>query len=218
MPMPIRDLSGHVFGKLTVIEIDNSGFRPIRWLCRCECGNMALVRSSNLLKQDGTKSCGCKVYDKRGPRPDLTERNIKNAKYIKSSKRTLSTWKSMTSRCLNEKDKDYKNYGGRGIKVCKRWSSFFNFLDDMGERPKGMTIDRIDTNGDYKPENCRWATPLVQANNRRDNQYVEYNGEVKTVRQWAESSSVEYKTLLYRVKAGWNFHEAITTPSLIRRK
>lgn len=217
MAMPIKDLTGMVFGKLTVVRIDDSGSRPIKWICVCSCGKEKAVRSSNLVS-GSTASCGCKVYDNRGKRPDLSERNRRNAKYNKSSNRTLRTWKAMKSRCLNENDKDYKNYGGRGITICDRWISFFNFLEDMGERPHGMTIDRIDTNGDYTPDNCRWATPKTQANNTRYNYYVEHNGEVKTVRQWSEQSAVEYKTLLYRISSGWNFEEAMKTPSLIRRK
>ena len=126
----------------------------------------------------------------------------------------------MKSRCYDENDKDYPKWGGRGIKVCKAWTdSFAEFYKDMGERPYGHTIDRINNEGDYEPGNCRWALPKTQSNNTRKNYYVEYQGKVQTAKQWAEELGiVEYKTLLYRLRTGWDTKAAMTTPSTIKRK
>lgn len=133
---------------------------------------------------------------------------------------TYRSWTSMRQRCNDVDDKDYANYGGRGITVCERWNnSFAAFFQDMGERPEGHTIDRINNNGNYEPGNCRWAKVKTQSNNTRKNYYVEYMGRVQTAKQWAEELKiVEYKTLLYRLRTGWDTHEAMTTPSTIKRK
>ena len=99
----------------------------------------------------------------------------------------------MKHRCYNPNCSQYKNYGARGIKMCDRWfCSYENFLDDMGERPEGMSIDRIDVNGDYEPSNCRWADSETQCNNRRNNIYIEYNGETKTLKQWCDIFEMDY--------------------------
>jgi hypothetical protein len=108
---------------------------------------------------------------------------------------------------------DYPNYGGRGIKVCERWDkSFLNFLEDMGLRPYKMSIERIDVNGDYTPENCRWATSKDQMNNRRNNVFLEFDGNRLTVAQWAEKIGFKYSTLKMRLVKGWDVQRALTTP------
>jgi len=126
----------------------------------------------------------------------------------------------MISRCYNKKNKDYQKWGGRGIIVCDEWrNSFIEFFKYMGERPKDHTIDRIDNNGNYEPGNCRWAKAKTQSNNTRKNYYIEYMGKIQTAKQWAEElGNVEYKTILYRLRTGWDTHAALTTPSTIKRK
>lgn len=152
-------------------------------------------------------------------RPDLAARNKANATHGMTGSRTFKTWDSMIYRCNNPSSKDFPRYGGRGIKVCARWdNSFEAFLADMGERPEGMTLDRIDHEGDYSKDNCRWATPLTQARNRRNNRIIEYKGESGPVSYWAEKMGIERKTLEYRIRVGWDIERALTTKSLIPRK
>lgn len=126
--------------------------------------------------------------------------------------RTYLTWDNMLQRCRNPRNTWYKNYGGRGIKVCERWSKFENFLADMGERPPGRTIDRKDNDGDYEPDNCRWATKKEQSNNHRRNRYLTcYDGPkgTKTLTEWAAISGRHYTTILHALKRGWTHKEAV---------
>ena len=127
----------------------------------------------------------------------------------KLNKRLYSTWKGIRQRCLNKKNKQYNFYGGRGIKICKRWDKFENFLSDMGNRPKLKSLDRINNDGDYKPSNCRWATKKEQALNRRSNVYLKYKGESKTISEWAEFAGFKFDTLWMRLKRGHTIKEAI---------
>lgn len=155
---------------------------------------------------------------KRKPRPDLAERNRANARHGLTRTTVHNVWCGMRDRCLNPNNKDYSRYGGRGIAVCKRWLIFENFLEDMGHPPAGHSIDRIDNDGNYEPENCRWATGKKQSRNRRSNVLVTAFGETKTVAEWSLTCGVERKTLQYRIRAGWDHEKAVSTPSTINRK
>lgn len=131
---------------------------------------------------------------------------------------THAIWRGMLSRCRNPKSKDFPRYGGRGITVCDRWLQFVNFLADMGERPAGMSLERLDGAEGYSPENCTWATPTQQARNRRGNVCITHDGRTATVAEWAERTGLERKTLEYRIRVGWPAERALTTPSTINRK
>lgn len=152
-------------------------------------------------------------------RPDLAERNKKSATHGMSGNRTYGIWNNIRERCLNTKNKDFQNYGGRGITVCDRWKkSFICFLEDMGEAPRQMQIDRINNDKGYTKENCRWTTVQVQANNRRTCVMVTFNGKTKTIADWSREFGIERKTLEYRIRVGWDIEKALITPSLIKRK
>lgn len=219
MPALAQDVTGQKFSRLTAIKIVGKRKKANLWLCVCDCGQETTAIVTQLKRGDKT-SCGCKRKEPKGPRPDVAKRNKESAKHSMSGSYTYSSWQSMKSRCYDENDKDYPKWGGRGIKVCKAWTdSFAEFYKDMGERPYGHTIDRINNEGDYEPGNCRWALPKTQSNNTRKNYYVEYQGKVQTAKQWAEELGiVEYKTLLYRLRTGWDTKAAMTTPSTIKRK
>lgn len=156
------DMTGERYGRLVCLrpaEVrDKSG--GLRWMCRCDCGNTTLVQRGNLVGGTVT-SCGC--Y-----RIEVNYQNGKGIKHGHASNPSgaYKTWEAMRGRCNNPNSDWYHRYGGRGIEVCERWDSFANFLADMGERPEGMTIDRIDSDGNYGPDNCKWATHKEQSNNK----------------------------------------------------
>lgn len=123
-------------------------------------------------------------------------------------------WKAMKQRCFNSNNSRYKDYGGRGIKVCSEWlgeNGFQNFYTDMGERPIGKSIDRIKNNLDYCKENCKWSTPKEQSSNRRNSVFITYNGKTKTAKQWADEIGISYQTFWIRLKKGWSVERSLTT-------
>ena len=153
------DLTGQRFGQLVVLKDIGRKRGLVFWLCQCDCGKQTKVISNNL-RTGNTKSC----HD-RG-RPPIIHGHCRRPSNHGSP--TYMIWCTLRQRCQNPNNPNYRNYGGRGIKVCKRWNKFENFLADMGERPKGRSIDRINNDGDYKPSNCRWATWSQQMKNRRE--------------------------------------------------
>jgi len=192
------DLTGLSFGKLIVLRQEDSmgvGRKTrSRWLCLCQCGEKSTVNGSNL-RFGITKSCGCLVVE------SVSKSSFKHGH---SKSPTYIAWQSMKWRCSNRKATDYKDYGGRGIKVCDRWkNSFESFLEDMGEKPsKRFSIDRIDNNGDYKPFNCKWSTQIDQQNNRNNNRKITINGETKNLIQWCRHFDVPQSTAWNRLDRG----------------
>ena len=206
--MKLVDLTNKRFERLTVIKrVNNSKHGDARWLCKCDCGNQVIVSSPNL-KSNHVKSCGClakeiksQIHKKHG----LTSTKI----YI--------IYHSMLNRCYNKNDKSYFRYGGRGISVCPEWRkdfiNFYNWAMQNGYR-EDLTIERINVNDNYKPDNCRWATITEQANNRRTSKYIEYKGEVHTIAEWAKIYNIPYLMFYRRLKRGWDFDKCIKTPPL----
>lgn len=197
----IVDITGNRYGRLVVKGYAYSKGKYTFWICRCDCGNGKIIRKDSLTTGN-TRSCGC--LDTETKKKIFT----KHGMYGTS---TYNIWAAMLSRCNNPKQLEYHNYGGRGIKVCIEWEDFTNFLNDMGEKPEGMSIDRIDVNKGYSKENCRWATNDTQQNNRRDCLYITYKGRKQTLKQWSRELGINCKTLNYRIyKANWPIEKAFT--------
>ena len=206
----IKDLTGLKFGFLTVLEkTEKRVGGSVIWKCICDCGNTTEVSSGNL-HSEHTKSCGCHKSKVSSETCIETFTKHGHGKLGNISK-TYSTWLHMLDRCNNSKNDSYKNYGGRGIKICERWYDFAVFLEDMGERPTGKTLDRIDVNGNYEPSNCRWATIQEQHNNKRGNRKFNYNGETLTISQLAHKYGIDRANLSYRLKSGWPIDKALNT-------
>ena len=201
-----QDIEGQKFGMLTVVGFIGINKRGNSiWCCKCECGSQWVTVHANNLKNGHTKSCGCLHLVR------IEEVNTKHGhKRTNNVSRVYSTWISMKRRCHSPKCKHYLDYGGRGITVCDRWQKFENFLEDMGEPWKGMSIDRIDVNGNYELSNCRWATKKEQANNTRRNHLLTLNGRTQTMTQWAEEIGIKSPTLRHRLRAGWSIERALT--------
>lgn len=200
----IKKLDGLVFGRLTVVGFSHMD-KVAYWNCVCECGNNYVANGSRL-RQCRVKSCGCLAKETAAKL--LTTHGLSRSPIYES-------YRSMLKRCNSLTDKEYHNYGGRGITVCSRWlSSFENFALDMGERPEGKTLDRINTDGNYEPTNCKWSTHKVQANNKRNSVYLEIDGESKTISEWADISGIAYQTIQRRVKTyNWSHKDAVFKPS-----
>jgi len=182
------------FGKLTALE--NLGRRAedgkVEWRCKCDCGNETIVTEKNL-KNGNSTSCGCVRLEKATKHKHCIH---------KGHSVTYRTWQGIKQRCNNPNCEEYHNYGGRGIKICDEWNApdgFVIFLRDMGEKPKGKSIDRIDNNGNYCKENCRWATHKEQCNNTRRNKYYTFHGIIKTLNQWADTVNIPKDILQSRV-------------------
>ena len=197
-PCPI----GERFGSFTVIsDVPHVPRAKRKWIVLCDCGVTKEVAASSL-RSGGTKSCGC-----------LKHENPYNRTHNRSRTPAYGVWAAMRRRCNNSNSLYFYRYGGRGIKVCERWSSFSNFLADMGECPTGMTLDRIDNNGNYEPGNCRWATRKEQSRNTSTNRFETAFGETKTMAEWAADPrcAVNVSTIYRRLARGWDFERSIAT-------
>lgn len=182
------DLTGMRFGRLLVLERTNERSNTfVVYLCVCDCGKQKKA-TTGALRSGNTRSCGClEIENRKRINSNFSEASRKHSGWGTA---TYSSWSRMKDRCSNHENKDY---GGRGIKICEEWiNSFDAFLRDMGKRPYGHSIDRIDVNGDYCKENCRWSIPKVQCRNRTNNVYVLYEGREITVAEFAEIHSMSW--------------------------
>lgn len=199
------DLTGKRFGRLTVIErAENYKGCQTQWRCKCDCGNEAVVRGA-YLNSGVTKSCGCYKAEA-----------VKTAslKHGKVKTRLWRIWVNMRGRCQQKSSSQYKYYGERGIKVCDEWSEFVPFMEwALGNGYKeNLTIDRIDTNGNYCPENCRWVTSAEQNRNKSSNHFITIDGETKILADWARTSGLDARLIGRRLKDGWDAKTAVFKP------
>ena len=200
------DITGKKFNKLTVVErLQNDvGGIPV-WLCMCECGNFTRVRGKNL-KNGSVKSCGCILKNGTTKTHGLSRTKIYN------------TWSSMKARCFNPKSRSYKRYGARGITVCEQWKNsfeeFYSWSIQNGYN-ENLTIERINNDGNYCPENCKWIPQKEQCRNRSTNIEFEYMGKKHILIEWCEILNLDYKFIHNRIyKMGWSFEKSISTPKI----
>jgi len=210
---PLRNRVGERFGRLTVVgphaRRENGGQMRTYWRCRCDCGNYVEVFVGSLT-EGLTQSCGCYRDEVSGARfKDWNER--RSTGHCREP--LYGTWTSMVSRCHSENDQAYCYYGARGISVCARWrESFEAFRDDMGPRPSGRTLDRVNNDGDYTRENCRWATTQEQHRNRRGLCLLTFQGKTQTITEWAAEVGIPRVTLYGRRRRGWSVERTLTEP------
>lgn len=198
------DITGQTFKYLTAIKPVGSGKGGVVWECRCKCGK-TINATAKSLRRGNTKSCGCLNSER------VIARNKAGATHGMTGTPTFTSWDSMIQRCTNPNHKAFEYYGGAGVKVCPAWlNDFSSFYKDMGERPAGMTLERIDNDKGYEPGNCRWASPLEQANNRRNNISLTVGGVTDTLANWSRKTGIGQKTIMYRIKNGWSDEQALS--------
>jgi len=206
----VRDLKGQRFGRLVVLyDTGERKHRNVVWHCRCDCGTEVDVIGRNLTS-GRTKSCGCYHRER------VAEVHTVHGMSRKRKRHPIyGTWHAMLQRCENPNDHSYKDYGGRGITVCDEWHDsviFINWALASGWR-EGLTLDRIDNDGNYESSNCRWITRKENSRNKRNNHLITFNGKTQTMAQWAEEVNIPYHTLKYRIgRYHWPIERALTEP------
>jgi len=190
----VKDITGNKYGRLTVLGLDSVRNRSSYWLCLCECGNEKVVRN-DCLKSGNTRSCGCL---NREPREVI---------HGLARTRLYRIYHAMKQRCYNPNANHYDRYGGRGIRICDEWLNDFQTFAEWAISDgyaSGLTIDRIDNDGNYEPSNCRWVTQRVQTRNSSRNTSIEYNGERRILTDWCELYGVNIATAAHRLARGWS--------------
>lgn len=199
---------GQRFYRWTILKAyPNQKMRSLFYLCVCDCGTEKKVLDRTLRYSYG-KSCGCLSGELAAKRL-----KIHNTTHGKTKSPEFNAWQAMWNRCENKNSAMFHRYGGRGIRVCRRWEKFENFYEDMGPRPKNKkSLDRINTDGNYEPSNCRWASWSEQQNNRGNNRIISYNGKTQTMSQWSKEVGIEVRTIWYRLNKGYSIKDALTKP------
>lgn len=194
------------YGQAQVIEyVGMNKTHNCLWLCKCDCGN-TFVTTATHLRSGHTKSCGCLRDEKTA---------IRFTKHDLSNSRLSSIWRNMKGRCTNLKTKEYHRYGGRGIKVCSQWNDDFKSFYDWAMRngySDNLSLDRIDNDKDYAPDNCRWADRKMQCRNKSNNRHFLLNGQQKTLVEWCEIYGMKYSTVYRRLRRDWSLKKALVTP------
>ena len=203
----VIDISGNRYGRLLVLErFGKTGDGKATWKCVCACGREVVVSGKDL-RSGNTRSCGCLQKETAASRHTI---------HSISSTRLYKIWMQMKERCYNPNTPQYKDWGGRGITVCDDWlnnvQAFYGWAMNNGYADD-LSLDRIDNNKGYSPDNCRWATREDQCNNKRTNRLITYNGKTQTISQWADELGINYYTLQSRItKYKWSIEKALTTP------
>lgn len=211
-----KDETGNRYGRLLVIGLaDCHKNKQLWWKCKCDCGSEVVVKGASL-RNGATKSCGCIS------REAFSLEGKKKRTHGYSRTPIYTVWTSMKARCYNENNWAYPYYGGRGIKVCDEWlgkdgaKNFCSWAFENGyegsSNHRHCTLDRIDNDGDYCPENCRWVCAVEQANNKRNNRFIEFNGAMHTFTQWSKITGLPTTTIRSRIYQGWPTEKALTVP------
>lgn len=207
------DISGQRFGKLLAIKCIEKVNYTAKWLCQCDCGCCKITRIDSLLS-GRCKSCGCLIKEKK-----VKHGGAKNGK----TERLYGVWQHMKGRCYNQNNEHYDRYGGRGITVCNEWLHDYNTFREWAlnngynknAKHGECTLDRIDNNKGYSPDNCRWVNMRTQDNNKSTNKYYQYNGESHTLSEWSDILGVKCRMLEGRIEKGWDFTKAIETEKCV---
>lgn len=196
--MKLDNIKGKKYGRLTVMDYAGKS----KWICKCECGTYKEIQSAHL-KDGHTKSCGCL-------QKEIIKKNA--GSHYQTKTKLYKKYRSIIDRTEYPSNKSYNDYGARGIKMCSEWRNnfvnFYNWALKNGYSDE-LTIDRIDVNGDYEPNNCRWVDIYTQANNKRNNVYYEYKNEKHTLREWARIKNIPFSTLRHRIERGWDMEQAL---------
>ena len=208
MKANLINLVGERFERLLVLSrSENSLSGKVKWLCRCDCGNEKTIGSA-ALRSGATRSCGCFNLER------CAELKTKHGMITHSA---YGTWKSMMGRCHNSNDKDYADYGARGIVVCEAWHDMPTFAQDVGEKPANCSLERIDNSKGYEPSNCKWATPFEQGANKRNNHHLLIHGEVIHLAEVSRVYGIKESTLRNRLYLGMSDEDAVFVPVRMRR-
>jgi len=210
--MALPDFTGRTFGRWTVLHRDGKKNEAIAYLCRCQCGTERRLQAS-WLNTGKSASCGCVAIEK------LISRNMRHGS---GNRRLRRVFKGMKDRCLKPNHEYFPDYGGRGISICERWlrgdgdsSGYKCFVIDMGDRPSpAHTLERIDNDKGYSPDNCKWATRAEQMLNRRNTIKMTFNGVTKPMAVWSRELGIPWGALRQRLLRGWSDERSLTTPSL----
>jgi len=207
MGRKVIDLTGQRFGRLVVFEYLGREHHSSKWSCICDCGTWVTALAATL-KSGTTKSCGC--YRRERMEWLKRKHGERGGKKRQTGSPEYKAWDSLRQRCMNPNDASYEWYGAKGVRVCERWNDFANFLADMGRKPSSKhSIDREDSNGNYEPNNCRWATGIEQARNRSNNRNVL---AYRTLKEAAEAVGISYVTVKSRLGYGWSIDDALNRP------
>lgn len=193
----VLNLTGQRFGRLVAVEVTNRN-NGLAWRCKCDCGNWHTA-PAKYLRSGNVMSCGCLRAWSLG-------------KHRMSHTRTYQIWKLMLARCRAPRGKRFERYGKRGIRVCPRWESFQNFLNDMGYAPDGLSIERVNNDKGYSPGNCVWANQKTQSRNRRTNHMVTISGKTRPIAEWAEILNQPVGMVYRRIYRGWDAERALLAP------
>lgn len=212
----LTDLTGRVFGRLTVVGFSERRGNKYYWHCTCSCGSEAIVERSKLKSATRpTQSCGCLTREATRERSTVHGHNRAH-----KPSPEYNSWRAMMQRCTNPRDKFWHRYGGRGIRVCERWHAFENFLADMGEKPSPKhSVDRVNNDGNYEPSNCRWASTTEQSGNTSAARLVEFQGRKMPLNEAARLSGIDRRNLYNRLhNLGWPDSELFTPVRAVKKR